>query len=144
MLALLHRQQCLTRQHRHKYDPATQRCQQHHHESECHAQQQPHGRPDDGEEAIDTPRPWHQRCGFLGDHAQAQWEGQPEQDAERREPEERRQMRPPTSAQPLDLGLRVRSRASALLLASLDAASGEPPASVARVRQGAPTLPSVG
>ena len=132
MLALLHRQQCLTRQHRHKCDPVTQRCQQQ------------HGRPDDGEEAIDTPRPWHQRCGFLGDHAQAQWEGQPEQDAERREPEERRQMRPPTSAQPLDLGLRVRSRASALLLASLDAASGEPPASVARVRQGAPTLPSVG
>jgi len=132
MLALLHRQQCLTRQHRHKCDPVTQRCQQQ------------HGRPDDGEEAIDTPSPWHQRCGFLGDHAQAQWEGQPEQDAERREPEERRQMRPPTSAQPLDLGLRVRSRASALLLASLDAASGEPPASVARVRQGAPTLPSVG
>src|SRR5262249_45692760 len=40
--------------------------------------------------------------------------------------------------------LRARPRASALILASPDTASGGPPAAVARVRQGVPTRPSAG
>ena len=74
----LHRQRCLTRQHHRECDPITQGCQhQHHREAKRHAQHQRHRRPDDGEEAIDTPGPRHQRGGFLATTRSPRGKGSP-------------------------------------------------------------------
>jgi hypothetical protein len=93
--ALLHRKQRLTTQHRCEGDRITQACYHKHcRKSTSHAQYQRDCRTDDGAESIDAPCPRHQHWSLIGDDAQPCREGQPEQDTERRDQEERHEDAP--------------------------------------------------